>query len=75
MYVRYYNGSYPTLYVELIEYEDYVTPQKLIWAPTTDTAQTWVALIYESNIWLVNPFTGIYNQITIDQSVTKMIWE
>ena len=27
MYVRYYNGSYPTLYVELIEYEDYVTPQ------------------------------------------------
>lgn len=58
-----------------LDAEDYVTPQKLIWAPTTDTAQTWVALIYESNIWLVNPFTGIYNQITIDQSVTKMIWE
>lgn len=27
MYVRYYNGAYQTLYVELIEYEDFVMPQ------------------------------------------------
>ncbi len=58
-----------------LDEEDYVTPQRVIWSPTTVANQSWIAIIYKSNIWLVNPFTGIYNQITIDQSVTKMIWK
>lgn len=58
-----------------LDEEDYVTPQRVIWSPTTIANQSWIAIIYKSNIWLVNPFTGIYNQITIDQSVTKMIWK
>ena len=58
-----------------LDEEDYVTPQRVIWSPTTVANQSWIAIIYKNNIWLVNPFTGIYNQITIDQSVTKMIWK
>ncbi len=58
-----------------LDEEDYITPQQVIWAPTTDARQSWIALSYQNNLWLVNPFTGIYNQITIDQSVSKMIWE
>ncbi|MHC1772032.1 MAG: G5 domain-containing protein [Flexilinea sp.] len=53
----------------------YVSPQKIFWAPVNLQNEAWISFIYQGNIWLVNPFTGIYNQITIDQSITDFIWE
>ncbi len=58
-----------------LESSESVIPQKLYWAPTNKIRESWIAFIHHGNIWLVNPFTGIYNQITIDQSITTIIWE
>jgi hypothetical protein len=58
-----------------LESSESVIPQKLYWAPTDKIRESWIAFIHHGNIWLVNPFTGIYNQITIDQSITTIIWE
>ncbi len=52
-----------------------ITPQKVCWAPVNVENNAWISFIYQGNLWLVNPFTGIYNQITIDQSITDFIWE
>ncbi len=58
-----------------LEENNSLTPQRLIWSKDTSSRESWIAFIYQGNIWLVNPFTGIYNQITIDQTVTDLIWE
>ncbi len=68
------DGTNPKLVFPL-ESGGYVSPQKISWAPESDQSQTWLAFLYQGNIWLVNPFTGIYNQITIDQSISGFIWE
>ena len=52
-----------------------VEPQRLAWAPSDNRSETWLAFLHDGNIWLVNPFTGIYNQITIDRTIDKIIWE
>ncbi len=53
----------------------FVTPQDLIWAPGSEKQSSWIAFLQQGNIWLVNPFAGIYNQITSDGTITKIIWE
>ena len=53
----------------------FVTPQTLIWSPGDDKRSSWIAFLQQGNIWLVNPFAGIYNQITSDGTITKIIWE
>ena len=53
----------------------YITPQHLVWSPDTTEDSSWIAFLSDGNIWLVNPFAGIYNQITSDNSITKFIWE
>ncbi len=68
------DGSNPQTVFPL-EGGGYLSPQKIRWAPVTEQDQTWLSFIYQGNIWLVNPFTGIYNQITSDQSITGFIWE
>lgn len=52
-----------------------IEPQQLVWAPTDDPGASRLAFLDDGNIWLVNPFTGIYNQITIDRSVEQIIWK
>ena len=53
----------------------YITPQHLIWSPGENQSSAWIALLSDGNIWLVNPFAGIYNQITSDGTVSRFIWE
>lgn len=53
----------------------YITPQHLIWSPGVSQSSAWIAFLSDGNIWLVNPFAGIYNQITSDGTVSKFIWE
>lgn len=53
----------------------FVSPQKLVWAPVSERSSTWISFLQQGNLWLVNPFSGIYNQITVDGSITKFIWE
>lgn len=52
-----------------------VEPQRVVWAPADSRSESWLAFLQDGNVWLINPFTGIYNQITIDQSVEKILWE
>ena len=68
------DGSDPKTVFPL-EGSGYITPQKVYWAPVHLENDAWISFIYQGNLWLVNPFTGIYNQITIDQSITDFIWE
>jgi hypothetical protein len=68
------DGSDPKTVFPL-EGSGYITPQKVCWAPVHLKNDAWISFIYQGNLWLVNPFTGIYNQITIDQSITDFIWE
>lgn len=53
----------------------YITPQHLTWAPGSSEESAWIAFLTNGNIWLVNPFAGISNQITSDGTITKLIWE
>jgi hypothetical protein len=68
------DGSDPKTVFPL-EGSGYITPQKVCWAPVHLKNDAWISFIYQGNLWLVNPFTGIYNQITVDQSITDFIWE
>ena len=53
----------------------YITPQHLIWSPGETQSSAWIAFLSDGNIWLVNPFAGIHNQITSDGTVSRFIWE
>ena len=53
----------------------YITPQHLIWSPGEVQSSAWIAFLQDGNIWLVNPFAGIYNQITSDGTISRFIWE
>ena len=53
----------------------YITPQHLVWAPGEKEESAWIAFLTDGNIWLVNPFAGVSNQITSDGTITKFIWE
>ncbi len=53
----------------------YITPQHLTWAPGSSEESAWIAFLTDGNIWLVNPFAGVSNQITSDGTITKFIWE
>lgn len=53
----------------------YITPQHLVWSPGETQSSAWIAFLTDGNIWLVNPFAGIYNQITSDGTISRFIWE
>lgn len=69
------HGEDPRAVYPLEGSSGYVTPQQIVWAPETDRNSTWLAFLDGGNLRLVNPFTGIYNQITSDGSITRFIWE
>jgi hypothetical protein len=53
-----------------------LTPQKLIWSPSpTGANDLWVALIYQGNLWLLNPQTVQAQQITGDGSINVADWK
>jgi len=52
-----------------------IDPQKVIWAPGTNSESSWIALIYQGNLWLINPFSGKIQQITGDGSIVKIDWK
>lgn len=56
------------------EEDAYIAPQLVVWAPGEDRDSTWLAFLSQKNLWIVNPFTGVYNQITSDQSIEAFIW-
>ena len=53
----------------------YISPQHLVWGPGTTEQSAWIAFLMDGNIFLINPFAGITNQITSDGTITKFIWE
>jgi hypothetical protein len=51
-------------------------PQKLVWSPAPQGANDlWVALIYQGNLWLLNPQTVQAQQITGDGSINVADWK
>jgi resuscitation-promoting factor RpfB len=51
-------------------------PQKLVWSPSPQGVNDlWVALIYQGNLWLLNPQTVQAQQITGDGSINVADWK
>jgi len=50
-------------------------PQQVVWSPMgTDQKTVWVGLVYQSNLWLINPYSKQSQQITGDGSITRLNW-
>lgn len=51
-------------------------PQQVVWSPTplTNSGNYSVALMYQGNIWLVNPVSGEARQITGDGLTKRITW-
>jgi resuscitation-promoting factor RpfB len=51
-------------------------PQKIVWGPVpAGSRQLWLSIIYQGNLWLINPHTGLAQQITGDGSIAKIDWK
>ena len=51
-------------------------PQQVVWSPVQEAETKWLAVIYEGNLWLVDPYSDNNNkQITGDGSITKIAWK
>ncbi|MBN1230397.1 MAG: G5 domain-containing protein [Anaerolineales bacterium] len=51
-----------------------VSPQEIDWSPIYDTGDFWVGIVYQGNLWLVNPFQNLSQQITGDGLVSTLDW-
>jgi hypothetical protein len=50
-------------------------PQQVVWSSLADTsAQHWIALTYQGNLWLLNPATGSAQQVTGDGLIKRIDW-
>lgn len=50
-------------------------PQKVTWSPEPMEGDTpWIACIYQGNLFLINPDTGDFRQITGDGLIEKIDW-
>ena len=53
-----------------------INPQQVIWSPIQNDDQTsYIAIIYNGNIWIINPGNGETRQLTGDGSVSKLDWK
>ena len=52
-----------------------LNPQQVVWSPNDGEDSNWLALVYEGNLWLVDPLTNNNKQITGDGSITKIAWK
>lgn len=52
-----------------------IEPQRVAWSPDViDEGHHWVACIYQGNLFLVDPTTGEFRQVTGDSLIEKMDW-
>lgn len=52
-----------------------IEPQQVIWSPPpVDNLTQQLALIYQGNIWFIDPYTGLAQQITGDGLVSMLAW-
>jgi hypothetical protein len=51
-------------------------PQKIIWSPEPmkGNANLSMAVVYNGNIWLINPTTGELQQLTGDGLINRIDW-
>jgi len=50
-------------------------PQQVVWSPLgSDSGSIWVGLVYQSNLWLVNPYSKQTQQVTGDATITRLDW-
>jgi resuscitation-promoting factor RpfB len=51
-------------------------PQSVVWAPgQVQDSPLWIAVIYQDNLWLVDPVTGNAQQVTGDSSISRIDWK
>ncbi len=51
-------------------------PQTVVWSPPGMVEQeTWLGVIYQGNLWLLDPKTKQAQQVTGDGSITRMDWK
>jgi resuscitation-promoting factor RpfB len=51
-------------------------PQQVKWSPlnSDDASAIWIGMIYQGNLWLVNPITKQTQQITGDGTISRLDW-
>lgn len=50
-------------------------PQQLVWSPVVPELNiSWIGLIYQNNLWLINPSTKQPQQVTGDGTITRLDW-
>jgi hypothetical protein len=50
-------------------------PQQVVWGPSSRSAQRFIGIIYQGNLWIVSVETEEASQITGDGSIIKIDWE
>jgi len=50
-------------------------PQKVVWSPPTSAGEAFLAVIYQGNLYIINPTTGESSQITGDGLLTQICWK
>jgi len=50
-------------------------PQQVVWSPVDAEGQSWLAVLYQDNLWLINPGTDQAVQVTGDQLVSRVDWQ
>lgn len=51
-------------------------PQWVAWGPNpADENSLWLSIVYQGNLWLINPATKLTQQITGDGSISRIDWK
>lgn len=50
-------------------------PQTPVWAPLGEQTNTFLAVTYQGNIWLVDSASGAYHQVTGDGLISRIDWK
>ncbi len=53
-----------------------IDPIQAVWSPAAESdSPLWIALVYQGNLWLVNPSNGQSQQITGDGLLSRIDWK
>lgn len=54
-----------------------VAPQQVIWSPRSEeeSNEIWLGIVYQGNLWFVQPETGVTRQISGDGSINRIDWK